>query len=214
MSHIHRTSHIGRQPSLLPPVRVPAPALRAPRGWRLGVNTPVLRGRRSWISLATWFALAVAVLALLALQLGPRLGLYRVNVVLSGSMKPLWQAGDLVITTPHRPQDLRVGQVITFNPPIDGKPSVTHRIVELTHPGDHPMITTKGDANPTADPWGQVQLDAPTVWVVSRPIPKLGWALAFLQHRAVTIVTGLFVPLALLLTVLVQIWRPQPRVAQ
>ncbi|HRC07826.1 MAG TPA: hypothetical protein PLV41_06395, partial [Miltoncostaeales bacterium] len=52
------------------------------------------------MSAATWVSLALALGALLALQLGPRLGLYRVNVVLSSSMKPHWQAGDLVITTP------------------------------------------------------------------------------------------------------------------
>ncbi len=178
------------------------------------MHVRVPRGRRSWMSAATWVSLALALGALLALQLGPRLGLYRVNVVLSSSMKPHWQAGDLVITTPHRSQDLRVGQVITYNPPIEGKPSVTHRIMNLTDPGDHPVITTKGDANPTTDPWGPVRLDASTAWVVSRSVPKLGWALAFLQQRAVAIVTVLVVPFALLAMVLMQIWRPQPRVSR
>ncbi len=170
------------------------------------------RGSFRWFSALSWTLLVGAVAVLLALVLGPRLNLYRIDVVLSGSMKPLWQAGDLVITTPHRPQDLRVGQVITFNPPIDGQPSVTHRIIELTQPGPHPMIRTKGDANPTADDWGALRLDASTVWVVQRSVPKLGWIVAGLQRPMVALVTSVIAPLALMMLLLVSIWR-RPGVA-
>lgn len=135
-------------------------------------------------------------------------GAYRVSVVLSDSMKPQWSAGDVIISTPERADQVRVGQVISFNPPIDGRPSVTHRVIEITEPGATPVIRTKGDANQAPDEWGTVRLNGGTVYQAKRAIPNLGWALSFLRSRSVAIVTTLLVPLAFLLMVLWKIWAP------
>lgn len=161
------------------------------------------------MTVVTWALLIVALLALAATLAGPRLGLYRLDVVLSGSMRPAWEAGDIVVTVPRRPQELRVGDVITYNPPIEGRPSVTHRIVGLTQPGPEPVIVTRGDANPGNDPWGAVRLHADRVWVVSRSLPRLGWAIAALQARWVSIITTIVAPLLLGALLLHQIWRPR-----
>ena len=134
--------------------------------------------------------------------------MYRVSIVLSDSMKPHWSAGDVILSTPERPDQVRVGQVISFNPPIDGRPSVTHRVIEITEPGATPVIRTKGDANAAADEWGTVRLNGETVYQARRAIPNLGWALAFLGSRTVAIVTTLLVPLIFLLMVLWKIWAP------
>lgn len=201
-NHVH-----GRQPSRLSPVRVAVPALRAPRRGLPWSGRP---GRPSALTVATWSALLVAVLTLLLLVVGPRLGLYRVNVVLSNSMQPHWQAGDLVVTRPAKPQDLSVGQVITFNPPIDGQPSVTHRIIELTEAGPNPVIRTKGDANDVADGWGAVRLQATRVWVVESSVPKVGWLVASLRTPAIGVFSTVVVPILFLLFLLFRIWRPRP----
>ena len=54
---------------------------------------------------------AVAVLA--AVAIGPRLGLYRMETVLSGSMVPTFNPGDVIIVTPEPVTAVRPGQVIT-----------------------------------------------------------------------------------------------------
>ncbi len=211
MSEPNRNHVHGRQPSRLSPVRVAVPALRAPRRT---LPWSGRAGRPSALTVATWSALLVAVLTLLVMVVGPRLGLYRVSVVLSNSMRPQWQAGDLVVTRPARPEDLSVGQVITFNPPIDGQPSVTHRIVGLTEPGPHPVIRTKGDANDVADGWGAVRLQSSRVWVVTSSVPKMGWLVAFLRTPAIGLISTVVVPIVFLLLLLVRIWRPRPATAR
>ncbi len=150
----------------------------------------------------------MVVAAFVFLVVGPMTGAYRVSVVLSDSMRPQWQAGDALISTPERPDQVRVGQVISFNPPIDGRPSVTHRVVEVTGPGSAPVIRTRGDANAAPDEWGATRLTHGPVWRVRTPIPNLGWALALLQGRAAGIATTLVAPMLLLLTLLWRIWRP------
>ena len=62
----------------------------------------------------------------------------------TGSMSPTIAAESAVIVEEH---DYHVGQVVTFTE--DGQ-TVTHRLISINAQG---MITTKGDANATADPW-------------------------------------------------------------
>jgi signal peptidase len=164
--------------------------------------------RNRLATIATWTVLSIVVVSFVLLAIGPKIGAYRVSVVLSDSMKPQWQAGDVIISTPERPDQVRVGQVISFNPPIDGRPSVTHRVIEVTTSGTTPVIRTKGDANAAPDEWGSVRLDHGPVYQARRAIPNLGWALAFLHSRNVALATTMFVPMILLLMLLWRIWRP------
>ncbi len=159
-------------------------------------------------TVVTWAALSVVVMAFVFLAIGPKTGAYRVSVVLSDSMKPHWEAGDVIIATPERPDQVRVGQVISFNPPIDGRPSITHRVIEVTASGATPVIRTKGDANSAPDEWGSVRLDHGPVYRTRTAVPNLGWALAFLRSRNVSITTTMIVPMVLLLMLLWRIWHP------
>lgn len=189
-------------------MRVPVPSLRPP-GRRGGVRLFGRPGLRpTWTAALTWSLLALALIAVAALVIGPATGRYRVNVVLSNSMQPQWEAGDLVVTRPIPPQELRVGQVITYHPPIAGRPSVTHRIVALREPGPTPIIRTKGDANQGPDDWGEVRLDGTRAWLVTRSVPNAGWAIAFVQQRTVRVVATVVAPLVLLVLILIGIWRP------
>jgi signal peptidase len=70
------------------------------------------------------------------------------SIVLTGSMRPAVEPGDVVIIAPPRPDRIRDGSVIRFHPP--GRPgrAVLHRIVRVTGDG---LLITKGDANAVAD---------------------------------------------------------------
>jgi signal peptidase len=69
---------------------------------------------------------------------------YRVYVVHTGSMIPTIPPESAVIV---REGDYRVGEVVSF---VEHGNVVSHRLMAI-HPNG--TITTKGDANRTADPW-------------------------------------------------------------
>lgn len=77
-------------------------------------------------------------------------------IVLSGSMVPLFLPGDFVITKSVDPNELNVGDVITFQVP-NGEPGtfITHRIISIgktySTTGEIPCFQTKGDANNVED---------------------------------------------------------------
>lgn len=95
-------------------------------------------------------ALATAVLSVVAsLSLWsalPTLAGWRVDVVMSGSMSPALQAGDLVLAAPADAGTLWPGQVAVFDA-TDGR-TVVHRVHAVNPDGS---LVTKGDANATAD---------------------------------------------------------------
>lgn len=73
-------------------------------------------------------------------------------IVLTDSMYPYIHSGDLIICASLDPQDVAVGDVITFYDPAgSGKTTVTHRVTELTEDADGLAFRTKGDANNTED---------------------------------------------------------------
>jgi signal peptidase len=73
--------------------------------------------------------------------------------VKSGSMEPTLPVHSLILVHAVRPKDVRVGDIITFDPP-GPTPRVTHRVVERERVGGSQWyFRTKGDANPTPDDW-------------------------------------------------------------
>lgn len=72
--------------------------------------------------------------------------------VLSGSMEPSINPGDVVVVVPTRPdRDVHVGDVVTFQP-VSGDPTlVTHRVVAKSITANGVLFTTKGDANRADD---------------------------------------------------------------
>lgn len=81
-----------------------------------------------------------------------KFGSYKMLVVLSGSMSPYFNAGDVIIDSTEKKAQYNVGDVITFKDPEDPKKIITHRIIEVVHDGDKLSYHTKGDANNSADP--------------------------------------------------------------
>ena len=103
-------------------------------------------------------AIALLATGLVVLVLGvvvvvPKLGGATPYTVLTGSMRPTMPPGTLVVVKPVKPEQIRVGDVITFQIK-SGDPAVaTHRVVGVgvTMGGDY-LLKTKGDANNAADP--------------------------------------------------------------
>jgi signal peptidase I len=114
---------------------------------------PIATAANQILSVLLWVILAVACAAALAVVIVPRLLGAVPLTVLTGSMRPGIEPGDLVVTRPVDPNRLQIGQIVTFQP-VSGDPTlVTHRIVDLTRnlQGETLTIITRGDANGSDD---------------------------------------------------------------
>ncbi|WZH53511.1 MAG: signal peptidase I [Nocardioides alkalitolerans] len=114
--------------------------------------------RRRRVLGGAWRALCVVVIALGVLVVGvavvvPRLGGATPYTILTGSMEPTYPPGTLVVVREVDPDDIVTGDVVTFQL-RSGEPAVaTHRVVGTGRStvGGEVVLTTKGDANATAD---------------------------------------------------------------
>jgi signal peptidase len=163
---------------------------------------------RGLASIAVWMVGIACVGLLLAVGLGPRTGHYRTLTVLSGSMAPRIPVGALVVVTPERPDQLRVGQIVTYAIPVDDHRIVSHRVVEVIEGGDRPVFKTQGDANNAPDPW-LAQVNDKTVWQVRYAVPHVGLMILWLRQPWVHTVTVFIFPAILALSWIVRIWRPE-----
>ncbi len=149
--------------------------------------------------------LALALVLFLALGVLPRLGLYRPVTVLSGSMRPTFAPGDMVIVTPEPVSAVRVGQVISYQVPTGVRQVETHRVVKILQGGAHPTIQTQGDANNWPDPW-TAKLDGSTAWRLSAVVPHLGYLVNLLRGGTLRMAAIMLAPLLLALLMLAEIW--------
>lgn len=118
--------------------------------------------------------LTLCVLIFFLLALGPHVFGYRTSTMLTGSMGPGIMPGDVVVTAPRPAADVKVGDVISYQIPIEDHRVETHRVSEVIHEKDGSIaIRTKGDANDNVDPWTAV-LEEDTVWEMQAVVPKLG----------------------------------------
>ncbi|HLI56046.1 MAG TPA: signal peptidase I [Actinomycetota bacterium] len=175
-----------------------------------GLRRGLPRGLRAAAGAAGWLVLVAAVLVLAVLGIGPRTGRYRTLTVLSGSMAPGIPVGSLVIDTPERPDQIRVGQVLTYQIPVGDHRVETHRVIRVLHGGANPVFQTKGDANRTPDPW-VAQVTSPTLWRVRAVVPDAGSAIIALRRPAVRAVLVWALPALLALLAVAAIWREPAR---
>jgi signal peptidase I len=151
-----------------------------------------------WVkSIVSWFAL-LAVLSILALTIVvPRLTGSTPYTVLTGSMRPTYPPGTLIVVKPQDPETLGVGDAITFQKESGDPEVVTHRIIESRQSSKGVRtFVTQGDANPSRDknPVVVEQIRG-KVWY---SVPYLGYVNNVVtgQQRAVmvsVVVGGLFV---------------------
>lgn len=72
--------------------------------------------------------------------------------VLTGSMAPAFNPGDVVIVKQTDAEDLQIGDVITFQAESDNPELTTHRITGVVLTGEGRQYVTRGDANGADDP--------------------------------------------------------------
>ena len=73
-------------------------------------------------------------------------------IVLTDSMYPVIQSGDLIICSTAQPEEIETGDVIAFfDPAGNGTTIVTHRVLEVTELDGRTAWRTKGDNNNTED---------------------------------------------------------------
>ncbi len=151
---------------------------------------------RVWNAVTTVLVILVVVLALLLV--GVRLVGLRPMCVLSGSMEPTYHTGSLIYVKPCAPEDVQVGDAITFvlNEDLD---VVTHRVVSIDAENQH--FYTKGDANDAPD-------GAPVYFknLIGRPvftIPYLGYVSHWVSNPP-----GMYLAIALALVLIILTFLP------
>ncbi len=130
------------------------------------------RGRKIRTIIFVAITLSVAILpAILTSIYG-----YGVSPILTGSMQPAANPGDIYLTRLAPSTALRVGDVIAVNNQSTGT-YYSHRIAEIRDYNGLLRIVTKGDANESADrdpfivsPYAKVSLVVATVPYLGRPM--------------------------------------------
>ena len=155
-----------------------APAVSASRG----PLRPLRRVGNAVLSIVLTMCLLIFVL----LALGPHVLGYRTSTMLTGSMEPGIMPGDVVVTAPRPAADIAVGDVISYQIPVEDHRVETHRVTEVIHQDDGTLaIRTKGDANDNVDPWVAV-LEDDTVWEMQAVVPKLGTVIRAMRSPLVS----------------------------
>lgn len=125
------------------------------------------------------FGLLILVTLLMISQKIP-LGGYSSYVVLSGSMNPSFNAGDMIVTKKISAISIKEKDVATFVDPFVAGKIITHRIIKIEEKNKQNFITTQGDANNTPDKWSIPA--AAVIGIVVFSIPKLGHLVVFAKQ--------------------------------
>ena len=114
-----------------------------------------------------------------------RLGEVRINLftILSQSMYPTIEAGDIILTYRNNDNLYNVGDIITFTSSgnISNGITITHRVTEIYKVNNSYSYKTKGDNNNTAD-LTTIKAEGVIGRVIFR-IPKAGYIQQFLVTR-------------------------------
>lgn len=128
-----------------------------------------------------WNIITGAVVALFVvaaiLLVGVRLVGLEPYTVLSGSMEPTYPVGSLIYVKSVDPQEVTVGQPITFVLNED-LVVATHRVVEIDE--ENQYFYTKGDANESVD--GSPVYFKNLIGVPVFSIPYLGYVASYIQN--------------------------------
>jgi signal peptidase len=133
--------------------------------------------RKIW-NILSWAAVIIVVLLAFAL-VGVRIAGFTPYAIISPSMTPKYQVGDLVYVRAVDPEDIQVGDVLTFVA-NDDLMVVTHRAAEIDW--ENRCIYTKGDANESRD-LAPVSFEN-VVGRVSFSLPKLGYLSTYLTSTS------------------------------
>lgn len=113
---------------------------------------------------------------------------FKPYIVLSGSMEPNLQVGDMIISKKVKDEQINVGDIITFED--EGGATVTHRVVDVIIKDGKKLYQTKGDNNNTKD-----------IGLV--PIEKIKGEYTFKISKFGIIITQIITPTGLVLIMLI-----------
>ncbi|WP_232716114.1 signal peptidase I [Gordonia metallireducens] len=122
----------------------------------------------------SWLLLIGAVAILCATILIPKIAGAQPYTVLTGSMKPDYPPGTLIVVKPRPADEIGVGDVVTYQIRSGSPEVITHRVIEVTeNPQGELRFVTQGDNNGLADaePVRPVQVRG-TLWY---SVPYIGW---------------------------------------
>ena len=123
----------------------------------------------------------------------PRAGAASSYVVLTGSMRPSLPPGTLVVVRRVPADEIRVGDVITYQL-ASGKPDVvTHRVVSQGLDGrGQTVLRTRGDANPVPDArWVHPVQVRGREWYAVPYVGRLVSLLTVRQHQLLDVAVAL-----------------------
>lgn len=109
---------------------------------------------------------------------------YRYYTVITPSMTPAYNVGDMVFVKIEKADGINVGDVITFNPSSGSDAYLTHRVTQKLTDYQGTGITcfrTKGDANDSEDSF--LVDENRVIGKVKLRVPKLGYVVRFIQLR-------------------------------
>ena len=186
-------------------------AARQGRG-RRRASTPAAPERRPGKAVAAagravlTLTLVSAALLFLFLAVGPRFLNYQTSTMLTGSMSPGINPGDVVVSVRTPVAELKVGDVVTYSIPVDDHRIETHRVTGINrNAAGVTAVTTKGDANPGPDPWTAV-LSEDYVYTTAGVVPYLGDGIRALRQPLVQSVLLYGAPALLVVVLLTTIW--------
>jgi signal peptidase len=106
-----------------------------------------------WIQhIVTWALLIATLSALLAVVVVPRVSGATPYTVLTGSMRPTYPPGTLIVVKEVPTDELAVGTVVTYQLETGEAAVVTHRIVAVNrNTRGETLFVTQGDANAAPD---------------------------------------------------------------
>jgi len=136
------------------------------RSWRRPGQAKRERGG----SLAGWVVTTIIAVAIIWFAVG--LFPVQPTTVISGSMRPTLDVGDVVIIAKVSADTVKPGDIIQFRE-AEGVTTV-HRVVEIQESEGQRFFITKGDAN--SEPDTNPVLSANVVGKAVFDIPKIGWA--------------------------------------
>jgi len=134
--------------------------------------------------LKTALVLALVVLAEYAVFFGLKVAFQTeylpFHPVSSESMVPTLNVGDLIIVRGVNPELATVGTIIVFHSPTNHEMLIVHRVVNINSQGGKLYFETKGDNNPTKDPWPVPEGNL--VGVVIGKVAYLGYVILALKE--------------------------------
>ncbi len=151
-------------------VIVPIVGLVVANNLRSSRPRPVRAKREREGSLAGWVITTIVAVAIIWFAVG--LFPLQPTTIISGSMRPVLEVGDVVIIAKMPGDRVKPGEIIQFREA--GGVTTVHRVVDIEQVEGKKLLITQGDAN--REPDEEPVLPANVVGKAVFSIPRVGWA--------------------------------------